>query len=170
MQANFDDSFARLIVHEGGYCNDAHDPGGMTTWGVTHIDWAAWIGHEPTEAEMRSITQDDVKPLYKKKYWDALSCDELPNGVDYAVFDFGVNSGIGRAARFLQKIVHVTQDGAIGPQTIAAVNDFDPALIVKELCDARQQFLESLSTFSVFGKGWTRRVQEVAATAEQMVA
>lgn len=166
MQNNFDQCFKWLLENEGGYCNDAHDPGGMTCWGVTHIDWASWIGREPTESEMRALTHDDVKPLYKKKYWDAMRCDDLPSGVDYAVFDYGVNSGIGRSARILQKIVGAGVDGAIGPQTLAAVKEHDAKTLVDELCNEREAFLHGLSTFAVFGKGWTRRVEQVRERAK----
>ena len=60
MLKNFDDCFKMLLAHEGGYTNDPRDSGGMTNWGVTHIDWAAWIGREPTEAEMREIGRAHV--------------------------------------------------------------------------------------------------------------
>ncbi|UOF77902.1 lysozyme [Caudoviricetes sp.] len=170
MLKNFDDCFKMLIVHEGGFTNDPRDGGGMTNWGVTHIDWAAWIGHEPSEAEMRAITKDDVKPLYKRKYWDNLHCDELPSGLDWAVMDFGVNSGIGRSAKYLQRLVGVKDDGAIGPVTLAAVKAHDTKDLIEKLCAARMAFLQKLSNFDHFGKGWTRRVQDVEAQAKEMVA
>lgn len=171
MDQNFDQCFKWLLENEGGYCNDAGDPGGMTCWGVTHIDWASWTGHEPTESEMRALTPDDVKPLYKTKYWDAMQCgDEMPSGVDYALFDFGVNSGIGRAIRHAQAIVNCGQDGACGPLTLAAIKEHDAADLIKKLCDGRLAFLQNLSTFSIFGRGWTTRVNEVRERALNMVA
>lgn len=170
MNTNFDDCFKMLMVHEGGYTNDPRDSGGMTNWGVTHIDWAAWVGHEPSADEMRALTQDDVKPLYKRKYWDNLKCDDLPGGVDWAVFDFGVNSGIGRSAKYLQRLVGVDADGVIGPATLAAVNAHDPKILIENLCAARMDFLRGLSNFDHFGRGWTTRVQEVQRQAESMVA
>jgi lysozyme family protein len=168
MENNFPQCFKWLLENEGGYCNDAGDPGGMTCWGVTHIDWHEWTGHEPSEAEMRALTPADVEPLYKAKYWAKLVCDFMPSGVDYAVFDYGVNSGVGRAARIIQKLVGVVQDGQIGPQTIAAINAADAAGLIEDLCDEREAFLHSLSTFHIFGKGWINRVEQVRERAKGM--
>ena len=64
---------------------------------------------------------DEAKRIYRAKYWDAQRCDELPAGVDYAVFDYGVNSGIGRSKKVLQRVVGVTADGVLGPATMRAV-------------------------------------------------
>ena len=72
------------------------------------------------EADMRALTPALVGPLYKRKYWDKVAGDLLPSGLDYAVFDAAINSGPGRAAKWLQELVGVTADGAIGPGTLAA--------------------------------------------------
>jgi lysozyme family protein len=95
--------------------------------------------------------------------------DQLPPGVDYAVFDYGVNSGVVRAARVLQRIVGVEQDGKIGPITLAATADKNPAELVNAICDDRLHFLQGLKTWKLFGKGWGRRVREVRAAALAMV-
>ena len=76
---------------------------------------------------MRSLTVDDVTPIYKRNYWDRIKGDALPSGVDFAVFDLAVNGGTGRGAKMLQKVVGVTQDGGIGPQTLGAVGRMDPS-------------------------------------------
>jgi lysozyme family protein len=170
MKDNFEQCLAFLLKEEGGYSNDPRDKGGMTNYGVTHIDWAAWIGHEPTEAEMRAMTPQDVAPLYKKKYWDAMKCDDLHIGLDYAVFDFGVNSGIGRSAKFLQAICGTAQDGKIGPITLAASAKLDPIAVIDEICDKRLAFLQALSDWQYFGKGWGSRVDRVRQRAKRMVA
>ena len=118
---------------------------------------------------MRALGPADVAPLYKKNYWDKIKGDELPAGVDYACFDLAVNSGVGRAAKILQKAVGVTADGAIGPTTMAAVESQDARNLATEICDLRLAFLQGLPTFETFGKGWTRRVQEVEKVAFDMV-
>ncbi|CAB4134298.1 zliS Lysozyme family protein [uncultured Caudovirales phage] len=168
MDTNFDQCLAYLLKHEGGYVNHPADPGGRTNLGVTQKVWEEWVGHPITEADMRALGPKDVAPLYKKKYWDSVSGGLLPSGVDYTVFDLAVNSGVGRAAKILQKAVGVNPDGAIGPATLGAVSECDPAELIMGICRTRQAFLESLQTFSTFGKGWTRRVNEVQATALKM--
>jgi predicted peptidoglycan binding protein len=77
-------------------------------------------------------------------------CDDLPPGVDYIVFDYGVNSGIGRSGKVLQRLLGVPVDGVIGPQTLAAAKAADPSKLVDALCDERLAFLKSLKTWPVF--------------------
>ena len=165
MRTNFEDALKALLKHEGGYVNHPSDPGGMTNLGVTKRVWEEWKGHEVDEATMRGLTPEIVAPLYKARYWDAVHGDDLPAGVDLCVFDCAVNSGVKRAAKFLQRAVNVEDDGAIGRGTLAAVTALDPAEIIDRFCAERQSFLEALPTFSTFGKGWTRRVSEVKSEA-----
>jgi len=169
MLSNFDNCLKKLLVHEGGFVNHLSDPGGMTNLGVTAKVWAEWVGHDVNEKIMKSLTPSDVAPLYKRKYWDACRADELVSGLDYAVFDYAVNSGVGRAAKTLQTCVGVTPDGGIGPATLAAVKTHNPAELIENLCDKRLNFLQSLSTFATFGRGWERRVNEVKAEALKML-
>lgn len=168
MQSNWEQSLKKMLVHEGGYANHPQDPGGRTNLGVTQRVWEEWKGSPSDENEMRSLTVEQVTPLYKKRFWDAARCDDLPSGVDYVVFDFAVNAGVGRSAITLQTICGVARDGAIGPMTLAAVNQYDPKTLIEKFSDHREFFYKQLSTYPVFGKGWIRRVNEVKETALQM--
>lgn len=149
--SRFDECVAHVLKHEGGLVNHPDDPGGLTNMGIT---FAVFRENVPggTADDLRRLTVDQAKAIYRKRYWEPLKCDSLPPGVDYAVFDFGVNSGINRSADFLKK-----------------VKATDPSDIINELCDARLAYLKGLRTFPVFGNGWTRRVKEVRATALAMV-
>lgn len=170
MQSNFNRSLLLLLKHEGNFVNHPSDPGGMTNLGVTAKVWESWVGHPVDEKQMKALTSDDVAPLYKRKYWDACRADELVSGLDYAVFDFAVNSGVGRAVKQLQTCVGVNADGGIGSVTMAAINNYlDTKKLIEQYCDSRLQFLKSLKTFSVFGKGWERRVNEVEAESLRML-
>ena len=166
---NFEQCLALVLRHEGGYVNNPKDPGGMTNLGVTKKVWEEYVGHTVDEAAMRALGPQDVAPLYKKNYWDKIKGDQLPAGVDYACFDLAVNSGVGRAAKILQKAVGVSADGVIGPATLDAAASSDVRNLATEICDLRLAFLQSLPTFDTFGKGWTRRVQEVEKIAFDMV-
>jgi lysozyme family protein len=95
---------------------------------------------------------------------------ELPSGVDYAVFDAAINSGPGRAAKWLQTCVSVEPDGGIGPKTLAAVASFDSQQLVEDYSERRLSFLQALPTWPTFGKGWGRRVADVQAKAIGMIA
>jgi lysozyme family protein len=171
MTDNFDKCFELMLVHEGGYVDHPQDPGGRTNLGVTQRVWEEWLGRPVSEKEIRALTPTMVKPLYKRKYWDAVRADDLVAGVDYCVFDVAVNSGPGRAIKFLQSCVGVTVDGGFGPATMAAVNKAqeDPARLIELYCARRLEFLQSLRTFETFGKGWSRRVQEVKDKALKML-
>lgn len=169
MKENFNIALQHMLRHEGGFINHPRDPGGMTNLGVTARTWEDWIGHAPSEKEMRELTPEKVAPLYKRKYWDAIRSDDLPSGVDYCVFDCAVNSGPGRAAKMLQEVVGVKPDGGIGPITLAAVKAVDPIVLINKYADKRLAFWQSLPTFDTFGKGWTRRGNEVKDEALKMV-
>lgn len=168
MKDNFDQCLALVLKHEGGWVNHPRDPGGETNMGVTKRTWEEWIGKRVEPGSLKSLTVADVAPLYKEKYWDRVRGDELPDGVDYAVFDFAVNSGVGRATRVLQQAIGVTPDGIIGPKTLAAVNAMPPRDLVDEICDKRLAFLQGLPIWPTFGRGWSRRVAEVRRTAFDM--
>ena len=83
------------------------------------------------------------------------------------MLDWAVNSGSGRAAKALQKIVGAKQDGAIGPKTLQAVANYEAAQTIGKLHDSRQKFYEELSQFKTFGHGWTRRNNETLEAAMQ---
>ena len=167
--SNWQKSFEQMLASEGGYVNHPSDPGGMTNLGVTKRVWEEWVGRESNEKEMRSLTPEMVEPLYKRKFWDACKCDEMPSGIDYLVFDFAVNAGPGRSAKILQTAVGVTPDGGIGPMTLAAVNSFSEAELVEKFSQAKEDFYRSLNTFETFGKGWLNRVAAVKIKATSML-
>jgi lysozyme family protein len=169
MKSNWEHSFALMLASEGGYGNHPSDPGGRTNLGVTQRVWEEWVGRDSNEKEMRSLTPEMVKPLYKRKFWDACRCDDLPNGIDYLVFDMAVNAGVGRSAKLLQHCVGVTADGAIGPITITAVKRKDTEELIEKFSEARELFYRGLKTFDVFGRGWLNRVSHSNANALLMV-
>ena len=170
MKENFQKALDAVLHHEGGFVNHPADPGGMTNLGCTKKVWEEWVGHPVDEKTMRALTPGDVAPLYKRKYWDAVKGDELPDGVDYIVFDTAINSGPGRAIKFLQGCVGTDMDGALGPKTMAAVQAADPKKLVDDYPKRRLSFLQDLPTWATFGKGWGRRVAEVQNTASTMTA
>lgn len=169
MKENFDAALEAILHHEGGFVNHPSDPGGMTNLGVTKRVWQEWVGHEVDEKAMRALTPEVVAPMYKNKYWDKVRGDDLPAGVDYAVFDAAINSGPGRAAKWLQTAVGAVPDGAIGAGTLAKVEAMNSSEIIEKYQQTRLAFMQSLPTWSVFGKGWSRRVAEVEESAAKMV-
>jgi lysozyme family protein len=166
MKCNFDAALAAVLTHEGGYVNHPRDPGGATNKGVTQAVYDDWREDKGLpRLSVRDITPEEVTAIYKLQYWDRVKGDQLPAGVDYCVFDFAVNSGVNRAARYLQQAVGATPDGQIGPATLAAVGCKPPSEVVNDVCDARMEFLRRLTTFATFGRGWSRRVSDVRVKA-----
>src|SRR5690554_4609658 len=102
--SSYDEALRRLLKHEGGYGHHPSDPGGPTNFGITIHDYRRYVKPDATAADVRAMRIDEAKAIYREHYWNALRCDELPAGLDYAVFDYGVNSGIARAARVLHRI------------------------------------------------------------------
>lgn len=173
MQRNFERSLSAVLKHEGGYVDHPKDPGGATNLGITigtakanrmDIDKDGDVD----KADVRMLKPSDADPVYKARYWDTVRGDDLPSGVDYAVFDYAVNSGPARAAMHLQEVVGVAPDGKIGPLTLAAVAAWDSATLIDALCAKRMAFLKRLSTWPTFGKGWSSRVSGVLKLAKEM--
>jgi lysozyme family protein len=161
MIQNFSKSLAMVLVHEGGYVNHPDDPGGPTNRGITQRTLSAHYGYEATAQDVLNVSAETVATIYRRNYWDAARCNLLPDGLDYAVFDFAVNSGVSRAVRTLQTVLGVKADGVIGDITIAAIRqNVGPDLLdlILAYCKARMIFLRGLRTWRTFGTGWTRRV------------
>lgn len=160
--SNYNEALRRLLIHEGGYTNHPSDPGGPTNFGITIHDYRKYVKPGATAADVRAMKIEEARRIYRAKYWDAQCCDELPAGVDYAVFDYGVNSGIGRSGKVLRRCLRLPDNtSVVTGAVIAAARHADPKALAAAICDERLRFLKSLRTWGVFGKGWGRRVAEV---------
>ena len=169
MKHNWEKSLEVILHHEGGYVNHPKDPGGETNMGVTKRVYEDFGGTK----DMKELTREDVEPIYKKNYWDRVKGDDLPEGLDLCIFDFAVNAGPGRAAKFIQRLVNTTVDGGIGPNTLKCINDhvehYGVSTTIDQYQSERQNYYEGLSTFETFGRGWTRRVDEVTEKAKEWI-
>lgn len=161
MKSNYTYCLDRVLQYEGGWSDHPADKGGATMKGITIGTYSDFLGRPATKEELRNIPDTHVQAIYRDRYWNKIKGDNLPGGVDLAVFDFAVNSGVSRASKFLQKEVGTPQDGIIGPQTLAATDARQPANVAANLCDSRLSWLKGLSDWPTFGKGWTNRVTDV---------
>jgi len=146
----FDEAFVRLIGHEGGYVNDARDPGGETKYGISKRTY-------PGE-DIRNMTLERAKDLYRRDFWWAAGCDAVPDAVKFDLFDMAVNSGVKTAIKNLQRAVGVEPDGVIGNVTMQAIGAMNPVRFVARFNGHRLQFMSSLSTWPAFGRGWANRI------------
>lgn len=164
MRWSYDQCLERVLAHEGGYTNDPRDPGGPTNFGITIYDYRKYVKAGATAADVKRMSLAEAKSIYRSKYWDALSCDDLPAGVDYTVFDYGVNSGIGRAGKVLRRVLGLPDaNWRVGADVIAAVKRAESSKVIVAINDERLTFLKSLRAWRAFGVGWGRRVADVKA-------
>ena len=170
---NFDRCLRWTLGYEGGYSYYRADPGKATMRGITQAvyDDDRRERNLPRR-DVRGITDAELQAIYRRRYWQLAGCDALPSGLDFAVFDFAVNSGVSRAVKTLQALAGATQDGVYGSATLAAVRavvgEFSAGVIADKLCSERQNFLASLPTFATFGKGWSARVLAVSSLSVRL--
>lgn len=171
---NFAPSIDRVLAYEGAFTVSKTDPG---NWTGGKIGVGKLLGTKYgisaasfPDIDIRSLTQDRAREIYRQVYWSAIRGDELPSGVDLAMVDFAVNSGTARAIMALQRAVGVADDGHLGAVTMAAVQAADPRKVIKAICDDRMYLLRHLKTWPTYGKGWAARVADVRARALAMTA
>lgn len=157
-----------ILASEGGYVDDPRDNGGATNMGITHKTLAAWRGKPVTKQDVRNLTKAEALQIYEAQYWKAVGADRLPVGLDYAVADYGINSGPARAVKDIQRELGVTADGVIGVQTLAALKGKSTVKLIEGLCERRRKFVRGLSSYKDFGRGWETRIDGVEAKATAM--
>lgn len=158
-----------VLQKEGGFVNHSADPGGATNYGITIKILSEYRKTKVSVEDVQRLSIGEAKQIYFKNYWKPIQGDQLPIGVNLSVFDFAVNAGVSRAAKTLQKIVNVQQDGIIGLVTLKAVQTFDVEDMIERLAAERVLFYKSLKTFSVFGKGWLRRTDLIKIASLEML-
>jgi len=159
MNDNFSRCLSLVLIHEGGYSNNPNDPGGATMKDITQRTYDAWrVRYGMVKQDVRKIADHEIAAIYLNDFWRPCGGDRLPDGLDYAVFDYAVNSGVSRAVKALQGVVGATQDGILGENTLAATRRFTVGNVIFYLCHQRMDFLRGLPTWPSFKNGWTARV------------
>jgi lysozyme family protein len=168
-QNNFKNCLDLVLKSEGGWVdgNKIGDSGGETNLGVTKRVWEEWVGH--TVQSLKSLTKEDVVPLYEQKYWRPTYCEVLPRGLDLLVFSMGINAGPGRSIKVLQQSIGCVSDGIIGPTTMGLIKQANVTDTIAKFSNARREYYHSLKTFPMFGKGWLARVDREENEAINMI-
>lgn len=160
--SNFDTAYERLIGHEGRFTDNPNDngnwTGGKKNVGVLKGTKFGIAANTYPNIDIKNLTLDQAKEIYKKDWWDEIQADKLPFALVYQLWDFAINSGMGVAVRRLQRVIGVLEDGGIGDITIAAVNKMSLGDILVLLNAERLEYMASLSSWNYFGKGWARRI------------
>lgn len=147
---NYDEAFKILIGHEGGYVNNPNDPGGETKYGISKRSYP--------NVDIRNLTLDQAKAIYKRDFWDAVKADQLPAKLRFHIFDAAVNSGVGAAVKWLQGAVGVVQDGKLGPVTLNACVQQDPVALAINFNLTRLNAMTDMKGWVSFSRGWTKRI------------
>lgn len=160
--SKFDKAFEIVVGAEGGYSDHPSDPGGKTMYGITERV-ARSFGYT---GEMRELPLEKAKEIYEKGYWGPAGCAQLPWPMCLYVFDSAVNQGVDPAKRMLQEALKVTVDGAIGPRTIMAAENqgIEGANTYLAVRACRYVLTKNWATF---GKGWMKRLFEVAVKGKE---
>lgn len=146
----FDNALGFTLGEEGGRVDNPKDPGGRTAYGITQRTYDAWRHRKGlANRDVYLIDASERATIYKEGYWDTIGGDKLPAGVGVVTFDYAVNSGVSRALGVLR--------------ASEAAHPSDPVAQIDYICTERLTFLKALSTYAVFGKGWSRRVSSVKA-------
>lgn len=173
-----------VIAVEGGYSDNANDPGGPTMYGITQAVARANGYNGP----MRNLPRSTAFQIYHLRYVVAPNFDdvaEIDESVAEELIDSGVNAGQGRAAQWFQIALNslnnreadykdIKVDGDLGPGSINAFRAFkkrrggDATHIMLAALDAQQGYhyltlAKDNSKFETFLNGWMRnRVRNVS--------
>lgn len=160
-----------VLQYEGGFVNHPDDPGGATKYGVS-LRYLSGLGEDGDLngdgrvdiEDIRGLSVDDARELYRIRFWMPLLCDDLPEALAVAVCDTAVNLGTGRAARLLQRVAGVAEDGIIGQKTLAAAAQGGPDMLASFLSLRRSHYLRIIGKnprLASFARGWDNRVREL---------
>lgn len=178
--AEFLEAVKKTLKHEGGLADDKDDPGGITNFGVS-LRFALTVGDANGDGKLdldldgdgdvdpddiRKMEQEDAVEVYYKHWWLKYGYDKLPQMVGAKVFDLSINMGARQAHKILQRALNLfqkrlTEDGVIGPKTLAAAKSVDASELYKVVCDEAAWFYRRLAAqrpkLAKFLKGWLRR-------------
>lgn len=170
MNTNLDAVLAFVLSEEGGYSNDPKDSGGPTNHGITQAGLSYWRGHRCSAADIQALAVSEARDIYQQMYWNEVSGDDLPSGIDLMVMDFAVTSGPSTSATMLQRMLGVAQDSIIGPVTLGAAQCVGPVLWhrIAALQKMQDAFYRALPTYARFGAGWSARTTHRQAAAMKL--
>lgn len=115
-----------VLKNEGGYTNDPHDSGGPTNWGITIHDYERYMGHPVTAKDVEEMPLEVAEDIYEAFYWTPLKLEKVSKPkLAVLLFDQAVNRGVKTAAKNIQFLLGLDQDGVVGPKTLAAINSCD---------------------------------------------
>lgn len=170
MLSNFQKSLNFALQSEGLYVDNPADPGGATMKGITLDNYRIFKKNSHLTAnDLKNISDADVHDIYLSNFWNPARCSDLPSGIDYCVFDFAINAGVGRSIKTIQKCVGADIDGVLGSITIGLIGQADPVMLINQFSNEKEAYYQNIVAnkpgLSVFLKGWFNRIDQVKQRA-----
>lgn len=151
------------------YTNNKKDKGGPTKYGITLATWRK-VGYDKNgdgvlnEEDVKLLTKDDFHRVFKQNFWNACKADKIQDqSVANMLVDFAYNSGVKRAATYLQLTLGITADGIIGNKTLFAINKSNGKRLFERFKKTREDYLKSIAKGEQedFFNGWLRRLSYI---------
>lgn len=164
-----------IFIHEGGYAERDSEPGGAVNMGISFTAFKDWWAKnkrtgEPSFSDLKALTRQEAEGIYEIWFFKPIDFDKLPSGVDYALIDLAVNSGVGGALRATSKQLLFPVTGKMTPQLSWALRFRDAKAVINAICDGRLALMRSSSKWPRFEHNWTSRVNKVRERALAMNA
>jgi len=158
MKVTFNEIIEVVLKHEGGYVNDPKDPGGETNFGISKRAYP--------DVDMKTLTKEGAKDIYKRDYWDRNHCGDLPDELRHVYFDMCVNMGRARATKIMQETANtkgadLKVDGGMGPKTIGALKNVELERVRAYRVKYYVNLIDRKPDLAKFYFGWFRRSLEV---------
>ena len=172
---SFEKGLKKLLEHEGYYSNVESDHGGETYAGISRHFFPKWEGWRLLDSEnyQNAELSEAVANFYRVYFWYPLKCDLIDNDfIAIVVFNFGVNFGKRQAAKKVQRILGVKQDGLIGTKTLYALNETNAEMFIYHfLLEAVEFYSHLAKDFSQrqFFRGWIGRVVDLYHDYEHII-
>jgi len=171
-----------ILANEGGLCNNAADPGGITNDGISlrfalaqyNLDHNMIFDTDHDGVvdggDIKALTQDEALQIYKTYWWDKNGYATVNDqSVATKIIDAAINMGSHQAHQCVQKALNaagcsVAVDGSLGPASYAAINSMNPAGLLNLIRASLTQFYLDLiaekPVLDEFRGGWLRRAAQ----------
>jgi lysozyme family protein len=160
----------RVFLSEGGYAERATEPGGAVNMGISFEQFSKWwyrthiAGSKPTFEDLKVMPRSVAEDIYGTEFLSRVRFDVLPSGVDYAVADFAINSGVSGALNACRDALKIARPVASWHMDATLLNILRWRVredVITSICDERWELMQSKPDFARIAKGRAKRMNAV---------